>query len=293
MVAPGGADNARPGEANTSCRLRHCLHLFALFIHQHRLHARQGQGGIARLGRRNACQLVIIMPPVSVCHQVSTIGQRPLPMCLSNQCQASSLIGSPTEPSTRRLLRSLPCKGSSAKAHQAADSRRRSVKDRCPVPVYNIPEAPCIRPGRNAFKHQRGAARAQRAVDDIGMPGDPADIRRAEMDSSGSHLEYIHKSVGGPDHVAAAGMHHALWLAGRAVVYRINSGSSASISSAGQSGLPIVSTFLISSSHHTSRPLIMLTGICVRVSTITRFTNGHCTSASSITLFSGISLLPR
>src|SRR5688572_13738586 len=48
----------------------------------------------------------IIMVPVSVCHQVSTIGQRSPPMCLRYQIQASGLMGSPTVPSKRRLERS-------------------------------------------------------------------------------------------------------------------------------------------------------------------------------------------
>ena len=41
-----------------------------------------------------------MIPPVSVCHQVSTTGQLFLPMCSLYQCQASSLIGSPTLPIT-------------------------------------------------------------------------------------------------------------------------------------------------------------------------------------------------
>ena len=49
---------------------------------------------------------VIRMPPVSVCHQVSTTGQRSPPMWWRYQIQASGLIGSPTEPSSRRLDRS-------------------------------------------------------------------------------------------------------------------------------------------------------------------------------------------
>ena len=49
---------------------------------------------------------VIMMPPVSVCHQVSTIGQRSPPMCLRYHIQASGLMGSPTDPSSRRLLKS-------------------------------------------------------------------------------------------------------------------------------------------------------------------------------------------
>src|SRR5205085_5797269 len=48
----------------------------------------------------------IRMPPVSVCHQVSTIGQRLPPMTRWYQVHASGLIGSPTVPSKRRLERS-------------------------------------------------------------------------------------------------------------------------------------------------------------------------------------------
>ena len=48
----------------------------------------------------------IMIAPVSVCHHVSTIGQRPPPITLLYQIHASGLIGSPTEPRSRRLLRS-------------------------------------------------------------------------------------------------------------------------------------------------------------------------------------------
>src|SRR4051794_36554962 len=49
---------------------------------------------------------VIIIAPVSVCHQVSTIGQRPPPTFSRYHIQASGLIGSPTEPSRRSEERS-------------------------------------------------------------------------------------------------------------------------------------------------------------------------------------------
>ena len=49
---------------------------------------------------------VIMMPPVSVCHQVSTIGQRSPPITLWYQSQALGLIGSPTDPSRRSEERS-------------------------------------------------------------------------------------------------------------------------------------------------------------------------------------------
>src|SRR5262245_64447184 len=49
---------------------------------------------------------VSIIAPVSVCHHVSTTGQRSLPMTLWYHIQASGLIGSPTVPNSRRLDRS-------------------------------------------------------------------------------------------------------------------------------------------------------------------------------------------
>ena len=52
---------------------------------------------------------VIMIAPVSVCHHVSTTGQRSPPMNRWYQTQASGLIGSPTDPSRRsddRLWRS-------------------------------------------------------------------------------------------------------------------------------------------------------------------------------------------
>ncbi len=54
----------------------------------------------------------IMMEPVSVCHQVSTMGQRSLPMWRWYQIHASGLIGSPTLPRSRNLSR-LYCAGMS------------------------------------------------------------------------------------------------------------------------------------------------------------------------------------
>ena len=49
-----------------------------------------------------------MMPPVSVCHHVSTIGQRSPPMYFQYHTHASGLIGSPTDPSSRSEDRSCP-----------------------------------------------------------------------------------------------------------------------------------------------------------------------------------------
>jgi hypothetical protein len=50
--------------------------------------------------------VVSMIAPVSVCHHVSTMGQRSPPMTFWYQIQASGLIGSPTLPSRRKLERS-------------------------------------------------------------------------------------------------------------------------------------------------------------------------------------------
>src|SRR5439155_8452444 len=52
---------------------------------------------------------VMRMWPVSVCHHVSTIGHRSVPMYFQYQTHASGLIGSPTEPSSRSEERSCFC----------------------------------------------------------------------------------------------------------------------------------------------------------------------------------------
>ena len=49
--------------------------------------------------------VVIMQPPVSVCHQVSITGQRPSPTTSKYQRHASGLIGSPTLPSRRSEAR--------------------------------------------------------------------------------------------------------------------------------------------------------------------------------------------
>src|SRR5215213_2699920 len=46
----------------------------------------------------------IMIIPVSVCHHVSTMGQRPRPITSRYHIQASGLIGSPTDPSNLRLF---------------------------------------------------------------------------------------------------------------------------------------------------------------------------------------------
>src|SRR5512141_1597302 len=66
-----------------------------------------GNGLVPEPGLRGTAGPGVIMNmPVSVCHHVSMIGQRSLPMFVWYQRHASGLIGSPTEPRSRSDERS-------------------------------------------------------------------------------------------------------------------------------------------------------------------------------------------
>src|SRR6478735_2990030 len=76
-----------------------------------------GSGNVAEPGLVTVApgKGLIMIPPVSVCHHVSTTGQVPPPMCSRYHIHASGLIGSPTEPITPRLDRS--CLAGSSDPH--------------------------------------------------------------------------------------------------------------------------------------------------------------------------------
>jgi hypothetical protein len=108
VIAPDGAHLARPAVLDAQDALGRGLvdFLARLGVEHHGLHAeerRRGRAGL-ELGVAPGSG-VIRWPPVSVCHQVSTMGQRPWPTTSLYQFQASGLIGSPTEPSKLQATR--------------------------------------------------------------------------------------------------------------------------------------------------------------------------------------------
>lgn len=62
---------------------------------------------------------VMMCPPVSVCQNVSTTAQRPPPTTEWYHRHASGLMGSPTDPNTRRELKSCLRTGASPKRMSA------------------------------------------------------------------------------------------------------------------------------------------------------------------------------
>ncbi len=157
-----------------------------------------------------------MMCPVSVCHQVSTMGQRLWPMTSRYHIQASGLMGSPTVPSRRRLS-SLCFSGHwSPHLHEGADGGRRGVENIDLVAVDHAPEAIGLGEVGGAFVHQAGGAVLQRAVDDVAVAGDPADIGGAPVDVFFFQIEDPFRGEVGADGIAAGGVHNAFGFAGGA-----------------------------------------------------------------------------
>ena len=97
--------------------------------------------------------------------------------------------------------------------HQGADGRRSGVELVDLELFADLPEAGRRRIRGHALKHDRGGPVEQRAVDDIAVSGDPADVGGAPVDVVGLVLEYIGEAVARIHHIASTSMDHPLGLA--------------------------------------------------------------------------------
>ena len=158
-----------------------------------------------------------MIPPVSVCHHVSTTGQRSPPMWCQYQTHASGLMGSPTVPSSCSDDRSWRGRVLVAPLHERPDGGGRRVELRDLVALDDVPEPVLVRRvGRALVDHARGGV-GQRAEDDVRVTGDPPDVGGAEVDVA-LGVEVEHEPVRGRHvrEVTTGRVHDALGLAGGA-----------------------------------------------------------------------------
>ena len=106
-----------------------------------------GSGRIAEPGfaRGHPGNGLIIIAPVSVCHQVSTMGTSPPPMWSRYQIQASGLIGSPTLPSRRQAGQVELRRDVVAPLHEGPDRGRCRVQQADTVLLHDLPPATLVR----------------------------------------------------------------------------------------------------------------------------------------------------
>src|SRR5690606_34426835 len=101
--------------------------------------------------------------------------------------------------------------------HERADGRGRGVQDRDAVLLHDVPPAARLRVIRRALVHHLRGAVGQRAVHDVAVPGDPADVGGApEHVTFGFEVEDVAVGVGGLQQVTARRVLDALGLSGRA-----------------------------------------------------------------------------
>ena len=80
--------------------------------------------------------------------------------------------------------------------------------------IDHFPESADVRVGGDAFKHDGDGTVGQRAVDDVGMPCDPAHIGGTPVNIALVIVEDVLVGDGRVQQIAAGGVQHALGLAG-------------------------------------------------------------------------------
>jgi len=101
-----------------------------------------------------------------------------------------------------------------ARLDEGADGGRRGVENRDAVFLDHFPETAEIRRVRRAFVHHLGDAVSQRAVNDVRVPGDPADVGGAPVNILVAHVENVFAGRIRAGEVTAGGVENSFRLAG-------------------------------------------------------------------------------
>ena len=99
--------------------------------------------------------------------------------------------------------------------HEGANGRGGRVENRHTVPLADLPEAIFVGPVGGAFVHHLGGTIRQRAVYQIRMPGDPADVGGAPVHVVFFQVEHVLGGARRAGEVAAGGVDDALRLSRR------------------------------------------------------------------------------
>src|SRR3989344_495231 len=191
MVAVNAANLAWPAVLDRQYAAARAVDLLALFIQQHRLHAKERPGRRAGFEVGGAGQWSdqdgagFGLPP-GVDDWAAAFADHvviPLPgfrvdrlPAAADQAQAGAVGAFDRAP---------------AFTHQRTQGGGRGIEDVHLVFVDHLPEARGARVVGHAFEDQAGSAVGQRAVDDIAVPGDPADVGGAPVDVAFVVAEHV------------------------------------------------------------------------------------------------------
>ena len=213
VVAVGGADHRRPRARDTEVALGLPLHRVPVSVHEDRLDAGERQAGVGRLHRAVGAEAAdqdaarLGLPP-GVDERAPAAADDivvPLPRLLVD--------GLPHRSDDLQCGQVVSLREAGLAGHQGADGRGRGVELIDLQLLADLPKAGRRRPGRDALKHDGRGAVEHRSVDDVAVAGDPADVRGAPIHVARLVLEDVGEAVARIDHVAPAGVDHALGLA--------------------------------------------------------------------------------
>lgn len=163
----------------------------------------------------------------------------PRPTLSLYQCHASGLMGSPTEPITRKDERSwfltcsspnlrsnlMACQSTPITVSSPADSQiqqhecthsRCRIKLRNLMLIHKIPIPTRIRINRRTLKERSRRSQSQRSINDIRMSGDPTHVRHACEFIFRMDVEDVFDGEEGGEDVATAAVDYAFGFTGGA-----------------------------------------------------------------------------
>ncbi len=216
VIAVDGAHLARPRVGQDQVAAAGALDELAVAVDQRRPDAEEGLGRRSRLERRRAGQrrdqrrAGLGLPP-GVDDRAAALADHAIVPFPGLGVDRLADRAEEVERLPRGLLHGLV-----AGAHQRTDRRGCRVEDIDLMLVADFPEAAGGRVVGHAFEHQRRRAVGERPVDDVGVPGDPADVGAAPVHIAVVVVEDVVVGDRGVDKVAAGGVEDALRLAGRA-----------------------------------------------------------------------------
>ncbi len=163
-------------------------------------------------------------------------------------------MGSPTVPINAKRREIVLRRPFGSPAHESADRGGRGVNNVDAILLDDRPEPAAVGKVRSAFVHQRCGAIGQRAVDDVRVPGHPANVRRAPVDVVLLHVKNVAVSGGDADQISGRGMHNAFGFAGGAAGVK----DIEHVLGVHRLGVALVGRGAIASCHQRSRPACMV-----------------------------------
>ena len=181
-------------------------------IHHIGLDARKGKGGRTRFGGGKPRQggdhdgAGLGLPPGVY------DGAAPLPDLLVVPHPGLGVDGLTHRPQQAQAGQVVLCRKGLAPLHDRPDGRGSRVEDIHAILGHHGPPAVLVRPVRRTLVEDPGGSVGQGAVNDIAVPGDPADVGRAPVDVLLLGIEDPLVSQGSPQQIACGGVQNALGL---------------------------------------------------------------------------------